>query len=324
MKGLFHRLLKSLGFSGRDWAVLLLALLLAFSTWLIHNLSLKYNDLLTVPVTAQCSIEGHSDLSSDQCQVIARCRTTGYSVIRHNLFGKRKVRTVTFKPEVIRHHKEDVYFVTASDLQEYSHLIFGDDVTVEYFVSDTLFFNFPSVDYRKVPVHPVYSISYRNQYMGVGDLKVVPDSVTIYGELNSIDNIDHVYTKPLKRSDLDAGIRGVIGLEPVQGVRFSSEEVNYSLEVARYVEIRTEVKVGTVNVPADKEMILLPSKVQASFRCRFPLKGNPSESMELYVDYDDFIRTVSGKCPVRSNGLPEGVISYEVDPFYVECIVGEK
>ena len=315
MKGLFNRLLKSLGFSGRDWAVLLLALLLAFSTWLIHNLSLKYNDFLTAPVIAQCSIDGHSDLSSNQCQITARCRTTGYSLIRHNMFGDRRV---------MRHHMDDVYYVTASDLPEYSHLIYGDDVTVEYFGSDTLFFTFPSVDYRKVPVHPVYSISYMDQHTGVGDLNVEPDSVTIYGEVNLLDNIDRVYTKPLKHSGLNADIRGMIGLEPLSNVRISTDEVTYSLEVARYVEITTEVKVSTINVPADKEMVLLPSRVKASLKCRFPLKGDPARSMELYVDYEDFVRTVSGKCPVRHATLPEGVISYDIEPFYVECIVSDK
>ncbi len=324
MKGLFNRLLKSLGISGRDWAVLLLALLLAFSTWLIHNLSLKYNDFLTVQVTAECSIDGHSNLSSNQCQILARCRATGYNVIRHDLFGSRRERVVTFKPETMRQYDGDVYYITSSELQEYSHLIYGDDVTVEYFASDTLFFTFPEVDYKKVPVHPVSSVSYKEQYTGVGELKVVPDSITVYGELNLIENIDRVYTQPLKLSGLNVDVQGFIALEPISDIRFSATQVSYSQNVSRYVEIKTEVRVDTKNVPADKEMVLLPSRIQASLKCFFPLKGEPAESMELYVDYADFEKSVSGKCPVRSSALPEGVISYELDPFYVECIVRDR
>ena len=64
--------------------------------------------------------------------------------------------------------------------------------------------------------------------------------------------------------------------------------------------------------------------MKASLKCRFPLKGDPARSMELYVDYEDFVRTVSGKCPVRHATLPEGVISYDIEPFYVECIVSDK
>ena len=50
MGDLYNRILKSFNISGRDLAVFLLALLLAFSIWLIHNLSLKYNDYLTASV----------------------------------------------------------------------------------------------------------------------------------------------------------------------------------------------------------------------------------------------------------------------------------
>ena len=148
MKELLERLLKSLGISGRDWAALLLALLLAFSIWLIHNLSLKYNDYLTVSIDAQCNIEGHADVSSNRCEVVARGRATGYNVIRKGLVGKRHVRRVTFKPDVMKHKEGDVFYVLPSDLKDYSHLIFGPEISVEYFVSDTLFFRFPYENFK--------------------------------------------------------------------------------------------------------------------------------------------------------------------------------
>jgi len=324
MKELFERLLKSLGVSGRDWAVLLLALLLAFSIWLIHNLSLRYNDFLTVPVVAQCSIEGHSDISSNQCEVTARCRTTGYGLIRHRMIGQRRARTVSFRPEMMRRQSDEVFYLTASDLMEYSHVIYGDDVTVEYFASDTLYFTFSQVNHKKVAIHPVYSFSYKDQYTSVGDLKIVPDSVVLYGESKILDNIERVYTKPLKKSDLSADLHGEIALEPISKVRYSTEKVNYSLDVTRYVELRAQVSVQTRNVPEDKEMVLLPSKVDVSMRCYFPLDDDPAEDMILYVDYEDFVRTVSGKCPVRHDRLPEGVINYTLEPFYVECIVRDR
>ena len=321
MKGLWNRLLKSLGISGRDWAVLLLALLLAFSTWLIHNLSLRYNDFLTVPVVARTNIDGHSDVASNHCDITARCRTTGYHVIRHNMLQSRRVRAIDFRPEIMKHQKGDIYYLTASDLQEYAHVIYGDDVTVEYFESDTLFFTFPKVDHKKVPVYPAYSVSFRDQYTKVGDLMVVPDSVTLYGELRLLEHIDRVMTKPLKKTDLYSDIQGVIGLEQIPNVRLSEDQVEYSMQVSRYVELKADVKIETRNVPTDKEMVIVPSRVQATLKCFFPLKGDPASSMRLFVDYEDFFKTVSGKCPVRNATLPEGVISYQVEPFYVECIV---
>lgn len=325
MSEAFRRLFKSLGISGREWAVLLLALLLAFSTWLIHNLSLKYNDYFTVSVKALCNIEGHEYESSDQSQVVARGRATGYNVIKNGLFGTDKVRRVEFQPSVMRHLDGDRFYVTSSDLMEYSHLIFGDEVSVEYYASDTLFFRFSKVEFKKVPVYPVYSLSYKPQYMCVGEFEVYPDSVTIYGDPYRLDNISAVYTQPVKRTDLDADIKGVVGLEKISGVRYSSAEVHYSLDVNRYVEMRTKMTVSTVNVPSDKDVLILPSNVEVLLRCLYPLVTDPSHGLNLYVDYDDYISSLSGKCQVKVAGhLPKGIVSYEIFPPYVECIAGDR
>lgn len=323
MKSLLDKLLKALGLSGRDWAALLLALLLAFSIWLIHNLSLKYNDYLTVPVVALCNIDGHAGQSSNQCEVVARCRTTGYNVISMDLRGRR-IRKVTFQPAVMKHKENDVFYVTAADLLEYSHLIFGDDVTIEYFVSDTLFFNFQSVDFKKVPVHPVYSVAYRTQYMNVGDMQVDPDSVTLYGDPFRLESIDRVYTKPIKRSDLDTDIQGIVPLEKIRNVRMSDTEVHYSLDVTRFVEMKLKVPVSVVNLPKDKEMVILPSNVELSVKCAYPPSADLEDGLEIYVDYDDFLDSISGKCPVKMAVIPKNVIGYDIEPMYVECIVGDR
>ena len=324
MKGLLDRLLKSLGFSGRDWAALLLALLLAFSIWLIHNLSLKYNDYLTVSVVAWCNIDGHAEQSSNQCEVVARCRATGYNVIRKDLFGGRRVKRVVFQPSVMKHKENDIFYVTSSDLLEYSHLIYGDDVSVEYFASDTLFFTFPQVDHKRVPVHPVFSVSYRPQYMSVGDMEVIPDSVTVYGEPYRLESIDRVYTQPIKRTELDADIQGVVPVEKIRNVRLSASEVHYSLDVTRYVEVKVKLPVGPRDLPKDREMVILPSSVEVAVKCAFPLLVDPSQDISLHVDYEDFQNSISGKCPVKTSVLPKGVIACDISPMYVECIVSEK
>lgn len=324
MKGLWDRLLKSLGVSGRDWAVLLLALLLAFSIWLIHNLSLKYNDYLNVSVSAQCNIEGHSDLSVNECDVVARCRATGYNAIRFDIGRGKRIKTVQFQPNVMKHLEGDTFYVTSSDLQEYSHIIYGDDVTVEYFVSDTLFFRFPVVEHKRVPVHPVYSFSYRPQYMNVGDLDVRPDSVTLYGDPYRLNNIDVVYTQPIKETDLDDDIRGLVSLEKIRDVRFSDTEVQYSMDVTRFVELVAKVPVEVINLPSDKEMVVLPSNIEVVLKCSFPYAGDPAKELRVFADYEDFLKSLSGKCPVRLHDIPKGVIGYDIEPFYVECIVRDR
>ena len=323
MKRLYQRILQSLNISGRDLAVFLLALLLAFSIWLIHNLSLKYNDYLTASVKAQCNIEGHTNVSLNSSDVIARCRATGYKAIMSDIKAGRKPVTVAFDPSVMRYMEDDLFYVLASDLTEYTHLIYGDGVTLEYFVSDTIFFRFPEVDHKKVPVHPVYTVSYMPQHISKGNLEVIPDSVVLYGESRVLENIDRVLTEPIKHSSLSSDIQGLVRLEKIKDVRLSVSEVHYLLDVCRYVEVKVTLPVTPVNVPADKKLIPFPSNANVLLRFSFPLESDP-EGLELKADYEEYIKSLSGMCTLTLGGEPKGLISYEVEPVAVNCVLEDR
>ena len=324
MRDILHRLLKALNFNRRDWAVLLLALLLAFSTWLVHNLSLRYNDYLKVSVTAVCNLEGHSNVSENRCDVMARCRTTGYQVLKYNFRPQNIEVKVNFSPSVMKHKSDDTYYVTSADLQEYSHLMYGDKVSVEYFVSDTLFFNFPEQDSRRVPVYMVHSVSFRPQYMNDGDLRCEPDTITIYGEKRRIDKIDKVFTTTINYPDLHKDIHGFASIEKIRGIRFSDNEVRYSMGVTRFVEISNTYQVHAVNVPSDKKLLIYPSYVEATFRCRYPLEEDFLEDIVLVVDYEDFVSSLDGKCIVKPMNLHDGILRHEIDPVAVDCVLEDR
>lgn len=324
MRKLYQKLLEKLNISGRELAVFLLALLLAFSIWLIHNLSLKYNDYLTSTVIAQCNIEGHSPVSINESDIVARCRATGYKVILADIKAHRKPVTVSFDSSVMKHKDDDLFYVLSSDLTEYAHLIYGDGVTLEYFVSDTVFFRFPHVDHKKVPVHPVYSVSYMPQHMSDGELEVIPDSVTVYGEAHRLENIDKVFTEMVKHTSLSSDVQGVVRLEKIRGVRYSAEEVHYLIDVSRYVEVSRSVQVKVINVPADKVLQVFPSTVTVKAKFSFPLSGDGYENVEAVVDYNDYNSSISGKCNVKLSDTPSGLISYEVEPAAVNCVLEER
>ena len=324
MKDLINRILKALNIGGRDWAVLLLALLLAFSIWVIHNLSLKYNDYLTVSVAARCSIDGHSALASNTCDVVARGRATGYKVLKFNMPGRKQAVTIDFSSSVMKHKEGDLYYVTSDALQEYTHLMYGSGVSIEYFVTDTLFYRFPVVNCIKVPVLPVTSLTYDMQYMSDGQISVSPDSVYVYGEPHRLETVSQVYTKPIKYSNLKSNVSGIADLEKVRGVTFSETQVSYSLDVVRYVEMNSVAQVRCINLPADKELMAYPSSVNVTLKCAYPLPANFDNSPDVYVDYNDFVVSVSGKCKVYVESKGSGIIEADVDPAYVECMLVEK
>ena len=319
MKDLFHRLLKALNISGRDWVILTLSLLLAFSVWMIHNLSLKYNANLSAKVIAICSLDGHENVSAATAEALARGRATGYNIIESYIKARRPVK-VEFNPSVMQRYDSERFFVTGDKLVEYSHLIFGEDITVDHYISDTLFFRFPSVNHKKVPVVPVSILTYKGQYMARGPLDMTPDSVVVAGDPYLLETVKQVYTTPIRHFEISENISGLAGIEPIKGVNIQAKEVYYSMDVVRYVEFVSEVHVEAANVPAGKAMMIFPSVVTLRMRCEFPLMDDAEGQQTVYVDYNDFKTSLGGNCPVRVKNLPKGILSYDVEPVSVRCV----
>ena len=323
MKNLFHRILKTLNINGRDWVALLLALLLAFSIWLIHNLALKYNGHMSVPVVASCSIPGHASVSADKAEVTARCRATGYKVIRSYIRSGKDVE-IQFRPSDIKHKEGDIFYVIPEDLKDYSHLIFGPEISVEYYVTDTLFFRFPYENYKKVPVVPITTITYSDQYMAETPIEVIPDSVLVYGEPFRLENIASVYTKPINYDDLSEDVSGVVKLEKIKDIRISDAEVRYELKVKRFVEVMCSVPVTVVNVPAGKKMYVYPSEVDVCLKCNFPLVDVPERGLRVVADYNDLHKSLGQSCILKVQAPSRGVISSEAIPATVSCVWEDK
>ena len=315
-----NRLLSHSNINGRDVAVFLLSLLLAFSIWLIHNLSLQYSQVMSVPVNAESNIDGHSAHSANSCVIVARCRTTGFNLVKSRFDSRRRVKSVYFSPDDLHQVSGEVYSITANELGGYVNDIFGDDIQLESIVSSNVEFRFPYENHKKVPVVLNSTISYRPQYMAVGGIVTIPDSVTVYGEPLRLSNIDKVVTSNVTLEDLSSSAHGVASLEAPSGLRLSHSEVSYTLEVSRYVEVEAEVEISVRNVPAGKELSVFPSVATAVFRCAFPLSVDPSDYAQFYIDYYDFARSINGRCVPHAASIPSGVLDYSLEPQVFECI----
>lgn len=297
-----------------------LSFLLAFSIWMAHNLSLQYSSLISMPVIAESNIDGRSSVSNNTTSIVARCRTTGYNLLRKNRSADRKQIHVFFSPEDMHHESGDIFSISSNELGGYVKEIFGDDVQLESFVSSSVQFRFPVENHKKVPVQPISVISYKSQYTSTGSLAMSPDSVTVYGEPVRLESIDRVHTETITLQNLSSGAHGVARLETPNGVRLSTGEVSYSLDVTRYVEVRAERTVSVRNVPPGKELNAYPSVAEVVLRCSFPLGYDPTEGLSLYIDYADFQKSIGGRCVPHLEGLTSAVIDYSIEPQVFECI----
>ena len=305
---------------GRDIAVLVMSLLLAFGIWLIHNLSLQYSETMSVPVVAECDLEGHSNVSANSSAIAARCRTSGFSIVRGRNKAKKDAIHVRFNANDMHLVEGEVFYITSAELANYVSDIFGEGVQLESFLSENVQFRFPFENHKRVPVQAVSMVTFRPQYMLAAPISLKPDSVTVYGEPYHLDNVTKVFTKALELSNLKSSAHGSVKLESVQGVRISEKEVGYTIDVTRFVEIATEVSVTPRNVPSGLKLSVYPSTAKVVYRCVFPLAHDPSDVVSFHIDYADFQKSIGGRCIARPSKIPDGVIDYTIEPEVFNCV----
>ena len=308
------------GYKGREWIVFVLSIALAFLVWFLVNMSQEYSGTISVPVVAQCNIEGHGPESSNTVLVSARCRTEGFRLVREYSRRERKVVKVKFNKADLRRTGTDVYSVIGGAKNSYVDQFFGEDAQVEAFITDTLSFIFPVENHKKVPIDVPLSVSCRSQYMQSGPFRTIPDSMTVYGPEERLAAVEKVVTSRLTLSDLNSSQHGLLKVTPIKGVRMSADEISYELPVSRYVELSASVPVGVMNAPSGRTLQVYPPTAQVYLRCAFPIVKDPLASFKLYVDWKDFSSSLSGRCAPRVQRLPAGVLEYQVEPEVFDCI----
>ena len=303
-----------------EWVIMILSLILAVLVWVLTNLSKEYSGTISVPVVAQCNIEGHGLESTNTVVVSARCRTDGFRILRERSRRERKVIVVPFDRADLRNTAPHTYCLIGGTINSYVNEFFGEGAQVEAFISDTLKFVFPVVNHKRVPVDVHKSVLCRSQYMPSGPFRIVPDSVTVYGDDLHLEAIEKVTASRLLLSDVHESQHGVLRLNPIPGVRLSADEVSYELPVSRYVELRTTVPIEVWNAPAGHQIQVFPATAQVVMRCAFPLTKDPIPAFKLYVDWRDFNASLTGRCAARTLRLPTGVLDYRVEPEVFDCV----
>ena len=304
----------------RGVAILVASLLLAAAIWLLHNLSLSYSATMSASIIARSNIPGRFEESVAPVTVEARCRATGFRILRNRRLEKRGPVTVWFEPEVWRQAGDDSFIIPSNELSAYIDKIFGPEVRLESFSSSGVSFRFARENHKKVPVRLVRNVTYKPQYMALGDIRVRPDSVIIYGEQKYIEMFDQVLTRPLELSGVSASRNGSILLDVPKGVRLSETAVDYQLDVARFVEIRRSVKVQSRGVPSGRRLEIFPSTAELVIRRAFPASGTPEDDLGLYIDYRDFNSSRTGRCVAKISGMTPGILACELTPDVFDCI----
>ena len=309
---------------GHDWVVLIISLLLAFSVWFIHGMSLKYMVPMKFKVAISTDLEGYAGEASSDDVLVIRATGTGFSII-----GLRRsanvARNIKLNVPGSKLHgmsgESNLFVVYTRDLTEELYQALGSNVTINAFDTEKLTFRLTPRTHKKVPVVLQQDIVCKSQYMIASDVALKPDSVAVYGDVSILENITQVETEKVTFFNADAPLDGKARIKPIRGAELSATETEYHIDVVRYIELTAEVGFSLVGVPSGVNMMMIPSSGTVRYRVPYALAGSEDNPPVFVVYYSDFVSSRSGVVVPRLYSAPVQMISYEIEPASVECIV---
>ena len=308
---------------GRNWIILVFSLLLAFFMWSIMKLSGSYSSYIQYRLEVASNIEGRGNVALSEDLLVIGAKATGFNILQNTNGGEGDIlRIERVDPRHLHKYgeDEDTFFLIPDDIRQAIQDALGTDIKVESLASDTLFFKFPQQSNKKVPVLAKNYASYAKQYMPFSAEVIKPDSILVYGNKADIDRIDHVTTQAINGKNVDKSITAVLKVNPIEGVRFSSDEVLFSLEVGRYVENTVRVPVTIENAPSYANVAIIPQEVVVRYRYQFGKQAEyTAADFAVTLQYDDILREDVLK-PVLSR-FPENILEAEFQPKFVECVL---
>ena len=308
---------------GRNWLILVISLLLAFFMWSVMKLSRNYSSYIRYHVEVTSSIPGRTNKAVSTDELVIGAKSKGFDILQNSRSrGENVLQLASVDPKFF--HKVqgegDLFSLLPDDLMQPIQDALGNEIKVETFATDTLYFTFPVQSFKKVPVQVQSVITYKEQFMPMQKMVIRPDSVLIYGDEGIISNINSVSARTINGKDVKRTLNGVVQLIPISNVRFSQNEVFYNLEVGRFVENTVKVPVTIWDAPSYANIAIIPQEITLKYRQPFGsgIKLQPQD-FAVGVDYDEVLRNDVVK--VKLIKAPQQVLDVSVEPKFVECIL---
>lgn len=307
-------------------AIFLFFLFISTVLWFLIKLSHEYTTDLDYPVQLINPTKGKVIVGVPPRTVQLRVKAYGYTLLRYKAMALLSPLKININGAKLNKHSDgSEYFILMPNRTSNIISQLSDDIVLLGIQPDTLFFSMATVIDKVVSIKPDINVTYANQFMLAGAIKIKPQSITITGPKSIIDTINDVTTRPLAINLLAKTSRSNVQLLPVQQVVYSQNEVIVEIPVEKFTETTLDVPITPINTPENSQIILLPEKV--SVKCNvivskfFMLKPN---QFRLVCDFGNSDVVAGGKVRINIEKYPDYVGRIDFQPKYVDFIIKSK
>ncbi len=306
----------------RNWKVVVLSLLGATTFWFFNELNKEYTTRLIYPL--EFNFQRDSVVIMEPLPQTLKVDVTGggWNLLRRTfiLFNPTPITIDLYNPTLIK------FYTRATLLPIVTEQL--DELTVNYLLTDTIFFNIEEKMTKLVPVQvDSAGIQMREDYRIVTPIAISPDTVEIIGPKSLIDTLPNPYTIPVveKRidNDFDDGVE--VGLSRADVTLAIPDEVQVSFGVDRYYRVTVPVTFDPLNFPEDSSTYPSQGTIDVAFTVRRAERDDEyiDTDFGITLDYQMLEESDSTIMPILIYA-PEEAIEIDLIPENLKVIIAEQ
>ena len=306
--------------NSREVFVFLFFLAVSAGFWLLQTLNEDYEMEIHIPLTLK-DVPTGTVITTELPEVVTvTVKDRGTTLL--NYFTNRSERHIEVSfathdrgvsyDHVQLSHSETQKLVLAQLLPSTRIISIRPD-TLEYFYTRGVQKRVPVVFRGHVDTNPTYYLA---------NIKVEPDSVTVWGSEQLLDSLESVSTVVTNITDIKEATTRTIPIAANRGTKVVPAEVQFTAEVDIYTENSVEVPIIGTNFPAGYSLRTFPSYATISFRIGAKnYKKVTKEHFVLTTTYEDLIANPDSVLTLQLRSIPEGVSQVKITPATVQYLI---
>ena len=300
----------------------LMFLLLSATMWYLSKLSHTYVSNITIPVNITNNFNSEQMLIEKTNLLRCQIECQGYKLLGKKLFAQHK--RIDIPSNKLRFKDvEGAPYTKIVDLESLKDILndYLSPIRLLSIKTGNIYVTSSETVSKKLPVYSSLEVNTRQHYRMISDIELMPDSIIVRGVKPIIDTMEAVYTEKKSFHAVERSISGTIGLEKIDGVTYSTNEINYNIDIETFTEMEFELPIRIKNCPQNLRAKILPDKAKIKLNVNRSNYGFiKSERVHLYIDYNDINSNISDKFKVYNSMLPKGVKVMLLTPAYVDVV----
>ncbi len=291
----------------RKLKIFMVFLLFSSLAWFMSKLSENYTgrlifDLVYKNVPDSLIFEGAS-----KKELSVKLSASGFSFLGFN-FSNKKIEIDVSKAEV----KNTIYSIPKSSYQlqierqlpksmELKSIDDGEDIILELHPLVT----------KKIPVISNLKVMLEQNFMIEGNVKLLPDSITIKGAKRGIDQFSSIMTEVKTVENITSDFSEKLDLllpEDARNIKFLDSSVRVDVKIARFSEKIIKVPITVRNLPDGFEIKIFPAMASISCKAKIDdLKELKATDFRVIADYTLLSKEAQQTIPLAIEDYPKNL-----------------